>query len=314
MESIQPKYQVKFFNVNFLEFDNLVKKALHQKATKEQEQQVINYLHTCFKVYVIVNQQSWRVIGKRKDTRVPYYSKRIHNFRLPLFFKDAIREMARPMIAPKSQLYLPDVIVVNDENKSAHCIPQSLDIIQLFPGLKLSQLEIEEVNPTMLGMYHEEANIISTTAKELPSYRIKATSILKHIRFQQFRLITSQENWVLLDRGNGKQPERVENMNDIFQNTGLLSGFSVYSNNRKVRINSQSLTCLAIDRSGVDVFARFPTEDMFLRIESPEPHYLLSRSNMDRKYKASPRIEKPSRLNKKIEISRLSTMVKSSLK
>lgn len=315
---IQSKYKVKLFNVNFTEFDNLITNVLakidHQDV---QLDDVIDYLHTCFNVYVVVNQQQLRSFANINDKYTPFYERRVTSFKLPVFFKDAIREMARPMITPKSQIYIPNVIECRDfKSDWSKFIPKTsvlVKIPQIFAGMKLSKLEIEEINPVMLGLYHEEANLVSTPQK-LPPYRIKALSILKHIRFQQYRLITNHQDSLILDRGNGQDPELVINVNDIFLNTDLTCGFSVYSNNKRVRINSQALNCLPVERYHVPevlATARFPTEERFLKMVEPSPsqsNYILSR--LERKHVISKKPQTSRRVSSGIDTLRVTKMVK----
>ncbi|RLV94910.1 hypothetical protein JA1_001406 [Spathaspora sp. JA1] len=283
----QHKLDIVFFQVNFTEFDNLIKLTLQEECSEE----VIKYLHSCFVVYVIVNQQSWRSIGGRTDPFLVCFEKILPRCIVPLFFKDMIREMAKPMKTGNS-IYIPDIESARanmSQELILEIINQQSRIETTFKKYNISQLEIEEIEPTCFTMYHEQQNLISIPRDNItvPPYRLKVISILKHMRFLQYRLVTSEESWVGLDRGNGNVA-KMGNARDIFQNTNLTCGFCVFQHHGGVRVNSSNLMCVSVvELAGNSPLRnRFPTEPRFLRKSSVDNYRVQKRRKSRTKEKS----------------------------
>ncbi|EGW31776.1 uncharacterized protein SPAPADRAFT_62370 [Spathaspora passalidarum NRRL Y-27907] len=291
---VQHKPNIVFFPVDFTEFDNLIKKSL-----PDDSKEVIRYLHSCFTVYVIVNQQTWRSAGGRPDPFLPCFEKILPRCILPTYFKDIIREMARPMKTVNA-IYIPDIpsaLADSSQELIMGIVNQYPNLTTVFKKLGLPRLEIEEIEPACFTMYHEQENLISVPRDGfVPAYRLKVVSVLKHIRFQQYRLVTSEASWVSLDRGNGNVV-KVSNAIDIFQNTNLTCGFCVFQHHGGVRINSNNLMCASVVGYTLPTHIsteRFPTEPRFLKTDAENNHRVAKPRRKSRnKGKIVPILAKP---------------------
>lgn len=285
-----------YYDVDFTEFDNIITQLIVETCQSHNSldiHQIIDYFHYCFEVYVVVNQQSLRISSQRIDTTLEILESKLFMFEIPVFIKDAIREMARPMITAKtsfgmnsannnSNIYLPNVNIISGKqylklfanNRYKRLINNLMSAMDL-RKVYWHHLEIEEIDTLGFSMYHDEKNLISSFTA-LPQFRFLTVALLKHIRFNQFRLVNDSEGnksneispgWINLDRGMKNQPPiRIDNAIEIFQDTNLTNGFCVYRNNGKVTINSQSLMGTKVDlRDYKFKFdERFPTENKFL--------------------------------------------------
>ncbi|RCK57880.1 hypothetical protein Cantr_06141 [Candida viswanathii] len=264
--------QIVEYDASFKEFDNIIKQLCHFTCsnTKVSVNQVLDYFHNCFDVYVIVNQQPLRMQAGKCDSSLDILENYVAEIRIPLFFKDLIREMARPMTTPNKQIYIPKVEGVSCRKKYRKLKEQEVlaDKLRLDTNLRRlcwDSLEIEEIEPAKFGMFHDEKNLISSFSK-LPEFRFGTIAILKHIRFNQFRLNYCKDNWVELDKGSDEPIQKMQKASQIFKETNLISGFCVYRNNGKVTINSLSLLGNKVDTRDfqLDFNDRFPTESKFL--------------------------------------------------
>lgn len=285
-----------YYDVDFTEFDNIITQLIVETCQSHNSldiHQIIDYFHYCFEVYVVVNQHSLRISSQRIDTTLEILESKLFMFEIPVFIKDAIREMARPMITAKtsfgmnsannnSNIYLPNVNIISGKqylklfanNRYKRLINNLMSAMDL-RKVYWHHLEIEEIDTLGFSMYHDEKNLISSFTA-LPQFRFLTVALLKHIRFNQFRLVNDSEGnksneispgWINLDRGMKNQPPiRIDNAIEIFQDTNLTNGFCVYRNNGKVTINSQSLMGTKVDlRDHKFKFdERFPTENKFL--------------------------------------------------
>ncbi|EER30701.1 conserved hypothetical protein [Candida tropicalis MYA-3404] len=263
--------QIVEYDVCFREFDNITKQLCNftSSETKISVEKTIEYFHHCFEVYVIINQQGLRIQTGKLDSNVELLEEYINEIRIPLFFRDLIREMARPMITPHKQIYIPRVLEISGRKKYRKLKEQEELIDKLRFDINLRKLswdnlEIEEIEPAKFGMYHDEKNLISSFNK-LPEFRFWTIAILKHIRFNQFRLNYCKDNWVELDKGSDEPFQKMQKASQIFKETNLISGFCVYRNNGKVTINSLSLLGSKVDTRDfqLDFNDRFPTDSKF---------------------------------------------------
>lgn len=287
-----------YYDVDFTEFDNMINQLIVRACQNRDDldiDQIIDYFHYCFEIYVVINQQSLRISSQRVDTNLEMLENKLSKFEIPIFIKDAIREMARPMITAgtslimssyNSNIYLPNVTMVSGKQYLKSFVNNKYKrlITDLMSAMKLQKiywhhLEIEEIDTLGFSMYHDEKNLISSFTA-LPQFRFLTVALLKHIRFNQFRLINDNGNdgagidskesspgWINLDRGKKDQPPiRIDNAIEIFQDTNLTNGFCVYRNNGKVTINSQSLMGTKVDLRDYkfNFDERFPTENKFL--------------------------------------------------
>ena len=264
--------QIVEYDVCFKEFDSITKQFCNftTSDTKYSVDNVLEYFHNCFEIYVIVNQQALRMQLNKIDSNVELLEDYVTEIRIPLFFKDLIREMSRPMITPNKQIYIPNIAGVSGRKKYRKLKEQEELIDKLKLDSNLKQLawdfiEIEYIDPAGFGMYHDEKNLISSFSK-LSRFRFWTIAILKHIRFNQFRLHYCKDNWVKLDKGSDKPIQNMQKASQIFKETNLISGFCVYRNNGKVTINSLSLLGNKVDTRDfqLDFNDRFPTETKFL--------------------------------------------------
>ncbi|EMG45457.1 hypothetical protein G210_4361 [Candida maltosa Xu316] len=224
--------------------------------------------------YTVVNQQMVRSGSSKYDSNMSFLENNLKDLKVPIFIKDLIREMARPMITPKKDIYLPDVPSVSGKQwlkkiQNYYDLISELMFDTNLKNLKWCNLDIEEIEPSEFAMYHDEKTLLSSFV-DLPRFRFLALAVLKHIRFKQYRLVHNEvkkdDGWIDLDTGTNEPLVKIGDVQQIFQNTDLIRGFCVYRNNGRVTINSQSLMGHKIDLRDfhLEFDGRFPTEKKFL--------------------------------------------------
>lgn len=290
-------YQLRIveYTPNLTEFNKLAKiyvdtSLCHKSAWfRLQEKEAITYFGGCLRLYALLNLRKYRLEIGKNDPSYFMIQEIVGNIAVPQFFRDAMRELVRPILDGVT-LYIPnfDNFVVEpgqnpyDALDINHSTRAKIFTCCTDLNINLVNLDTEMLKPAKFSIYVEKDNYSFVVAHApIPEFRRLSLSILKHFRFEAADPGTLSST-DLLPAGKIKQVIQQVNRTSMSGFADII-GMRVHLNSIPYWTRPADpivLPGLLSDRQ------RFPTEDNHSVTPPQSPHF---RSGSSRKGKQSKR-------------------------
>lgn len=193
-------YQLRIveYTPNLTEFNKLAQiyvdtSLCHKSAWfRMSYQESVDYFGGCLYLYALINLRKYRLEIGKNDPSYFMLQEIVGNIAVPQFFRDAMRELVRPILDGVT-LYIPnfDIFMVKPGNTVYDALNlKAQSRAKIFTCCKdldinLVSLDIEMLKPAKFSIYLEKDDYSFIVAHApIPEFRRLSLSILKHFRFE----------------------------------------------------------------------------------------------------------------------------------